>query len=191
MICVVYIFTVFVFSSSAEVLPAKHRPATAKSDHSALMDQDNAMHMSMQMSFEASTAVTLWFKQWHTHSLGTYLLSCAGLVALCLFHEILHAYRNAFHEQYVTPQAQSEYDRFQAPAETAEDGSSSKGSMNPTVARAVHSLLYAVNLACSYLLMLAVMTFNIGYFFVVVAGLAIGNFLFGGSKSSDVCHAQS
>ena len=64
-------------------------------------------------------------------------------------------------------------------------------SMNPTVARAVHSLLYAVNLACSYLLMLAVMTFNIGYFFVVVAGLAIGNFLFGGSKSSDVCHAQS
>ena len=91
------------------------------------MDQDNAMHMSMQMSFEASTAVTLWFKQWHTHSLGTYLLSCAGLVALCLLHEILHAYRNAFHEQYVTPKAQSEYDRLQAPAETAEDGSGSKG----------------------------------------------------------------
>ena len=64
-------------------------------------------------------------------------------------------------------------------------------SINPTLARAVHSLLYAINLACSYLLMLAVMTFNIGYFFVVVGGLALGNFLFGGSKSSDVCHAQS
>ena len=63
--------------------------------------------------------------------------------------------------------------------------------MNATVARAVHSLLYAINLACSYLLMLAVMTFNVGYFFVIVGGLALGNFLFGGSKSSDVCHTQS
>ncbi len=60
-----------------------------------------------------------------------------------------------------------------------------------TSARAIHSLLYAVNLSCSYLLMLAVMTFNIGYFGVIVLGLALGNFLFGGSQSSDVCHTQS
>ncbi len=39
--------------------------------------------------------------------------------------------------------------------------------------------------------MLAIMTFNIGYFGVIVLGLALGNFLFGGSQSSDVCHTQS
>ena len=64
-------------------------------------------------------------------------------------------------------------------------------SLSPTSARAIHSLLYAVNLSCSYLLMLAIMTFNIGYFGVIVLGLALGNFLFGGSQSSDVCHTQS
>ena len=64
--------------------------------------------------------------------------------------------------------------------------------MSITAARATHSLLYAVNLSFSYLLMLAVMTFNVGFFFVIVLGLALGNFLFGGSsKSSDVCHTQS
>ena len=82
------------------------------------------MHMSMQMSFEASTAVTLWLKQWHTHSWGSYLLSCAGLLALCLLHEVLNAYRNNFHQQYVSsPLA---YDRLQAPAELTEDDASSK-----------------------------------------------------------------
>ena len=111
----------------AELLPAEPKLANTVTKHSTAMDQDNAMHMSMQMSFEASTAVTLWFKQWHTHSLGTYLLSCVGLIALCLFHEILHAYRNAFHEQYVSSKADSEYGRLQAPAETTENDSIVKG----------------------------------------------------------------
>ena len=64
--------------------------------------------------------------------------------------------------------------------------------MSITAARATHSLLYAVNLSFSYLLMLAVMTYNVGFFFVIVLGLALGNFLFGGSsKTSDVCHTSS
>lgn len=54
--------------------------------------------------------------------------------------------------------------------------------------------LYAVNAAVAYLLMLAVMTYNVGFFIVIVLGLAVGYFLFfnatSPTASSDVCCAQ-
>ena len=54
--------------------------------------------------------------------------------------------------------------------------------------------LYALNVAISYLLMLAIMTYNVGYFIVIVLGLAIGYFIFFNSSSptasTDVCCAQ-
>jgi copper transporter 1 len=49
---------------------------------------------------------------------------------------------------------------------------------SPIVVRLLLSILYAVNLTTSYLLMLAVMTFNVGYVFAVIAGLALGHFIF-------------
>ena len=44
--------------------------------------------------------------------------------------------------------------------------------------RLLLSLLYALNLTTSYLLMLAVMTFNVGYFIAIITGLALGHFIF-------------
>ena len=44
--------------------------------------------------------------------------------------------------------------------------------------RATLSLLYGVNLITSYLLMLAVMSFNVGIFVAIVSGLALGHFIF-------------
>ena len=44
--------------------------------------------------------------------------------------------------------------------------------------RLLASVLYALNLTTSYLLMLAVMTFNVGYFLAIVGGLALGHFIF-------------
>ena len=58
--------------------------------------------------------------------------------------------------------------------------------------QAAYSAMYAMNLGLAYLLMLAVMTYNVGLFFIVIFGLAVGNFVFNsGSQLSDVCHAQS
>ena len=56
----------------------------------------------------------------------------------------------------------------------------------------VLSLLYGLNLALAYLLMLAVMTYNVGYFLVIIVGLTAGHFFFfrWQQSSSDVCHAQ-
>ena len=58
-----------------------------------------------------------------------------------------------------------------------------------------HSALYAINIGFSYLLMLAIMTYNVGYFIVIVLGLATGHFLFQlpglvSSELSDICCVQ-
>ena len=65
----------------------------------------------------------------------------------------------------------------------------SKSSLGPKL---LLSLLYGTNLALAYLLMLAVMTYNVGYFAVIVIGLTVGHFMFfrWQQSSSDVCHAQ-
>lgn len=61
--------------------------------------------------------------------------------------------------------------------------------------RVVLTVLYAVNVAISYLLMLAVMTYNVGYFVIIVLGLAIGHFVFFCAASPmaapDVCCAAA
>lgn len=62
-------------------------------------------------------------------------------------------------------------------------------------ARLVSTGLYAMNVVVSYLLMLAVMTYNVGYFLAIVTGLALGHFLFQKTVSvgpgSDTCCTSS
>ena len=43
--------------------------------------------------------------------------------------------------------------------------------------RLLLSLGYGANVATSYLLMLAIMTYNVGYFITIVVGLSVGHFL--------------
>ena len=57
------------------------------------------------------------------------------------------------------------------------------------------SFTYGIQVASSYLLMLAIMTYNAGYFFVIVGGLSAGHFLFSSSlyvatHSSEACCPQ-
>lgn len=59
--------------------------------------------------------------------------------------------------------------------------------------RLVLPLLYMLNLASSYLIMLVVMTFNGGLFLTVLLGLGVGYGMFGyhrghSKQSSDLCH---
>ena len=108
----------------------------------------------MQMTFEASTAVTLWLKQWHTHSRGTYFVSCVGLVALCLLHEALSAFRTRFHEDFVGNQKGSQYETF------APQTPSDREAQSPITKRycllanmSLHFPVACTNLAlCSYIL---------------------------------------
>eukprot|EP00891_Asterochloris_glomerata_P004198 jgi/Astpho2/4198/fgenesh1_pg.00064_%23_19_t len=165
---------------------------------------------SVHMTFEASKSVTLWFKQWHTHTWGGYAATCLVLVVICLIHEALTCYRARFHKLYL---AEPEYQPLEpGSARGLETGSARGERATPRLGPASHdpaakertfgsgrswqqaaySAMYAMNLGLAYLLMLAVMTYNVGLFFIVIFGLAVGNFVFNsGSQLSDVCHAQS
>lgn len=107
------------------------------------------MSMSMPMSFELSTRTVLWFSQWQTDGPFSYALALAAVVALGLAHEALNARRVA------------------AAASTAAASPRDR------------ALGYALSLVTSYLLMLAVMTYNVGVFAAVVSGMAAGFFVFG------------
>ena len=70
----------------------------------------------------------------------------------------------------------------------------SGGARTTTQARLVLTLLYALNVTISYLLMLAVMTYNVGYFIIIVLGLALGHFFSfneaSASAPADTCCPQ-
>lgn len=58
--------------------------------------------------------------------------------------------------------------------------------------RVAQSLLYSVQVGCSFILMLLIMTFNVWIFLFAVTGMAIGHFLFSPMAStmdtSDCCN---
>jgi hypothetical protein len=154
-----------------------------------------AMH-SMQMSFEASTKVTLWFKQWHTHNWGTYIASCLGLCVLCLLNEALTSFRSSYHQQNISQSSSTKYERLSTAANGTVEAAQARKEpparfLGKTKAQALYSLMYAANLTLAYLLMLAVMTYNVGYFVIIICSLALGNFIFSSSTmASDVCHPE-
>jgi len=151
------------------------------------------------MWFQATTEVTLWFKEWKVDTHGKYAGSVVGLVLLCLLQEGISRTRTAVARQYgaTTSQSVDVADTERSPLVEAATPSLGR-RLSPLVIRLLLSLLYALNLTTSYLLMLAVMTFNVGYFLAIISGLALGHFIFPPasgwnppSMRSEACHPQS
>lgn len=169
-------------SASMSMMPVNASGSTQ--DHSG---HDGSMGMMMmQMYFTASTHVTLWLKQWHTHTSVWYAVSLLGLLALALIQEFLSSYRAGFARRLQKTGALE----GSTSAEIPLTGSSFRAASG---LRSVLTVLYGLNVAISYLLMLAVMTYNVGYFVIIVVGLAVGHFLFFGPASpmasADACCA--
>lgn len=93
-------------------------------------------HPVVQMTFEASKSVTLWFKQWHTHTWGGYAATCLVLVVICLIHEALTCYRARFHKLYL---AEPEYQPLEpGSARGLETGSARGERATPRLGPASH-----------------------------------------------------
>lgn len=147
--------------------------------------------MPMQMYFEAGTNVTLWLHAWRTTSLTRYIISAVGLGLLAVAAESLGALR--------TRLARTGGDGMAVRPDVEGGSAASEPLLGFLSARASSSsrlnvllaLLYALNAAISYLLMLAVMTFNVGYFVAVVVGLGVGHYVTSNQRAKaatgDVC----
>ena len=126
------------------------------------------MHMTLYWGKE----VTLLIKSWKTHTWTSYLLTLLACFLFSAFYQYLEDRRL----------------RFKALASSA----------GPTTAPSIHepllsklrrsrgfgplrfatAILFGVNSAIGYLLMLAIMSFNGGVFITIVLGLSVGYFLF-------------
>ena len=133
------------------------------------------------MAFVWSSSLTLWFSSWSTRGPWSYCATLVVLFVLGLLQERLHAHR----QQSWLRQGQ----RQCVPLPSRHTCIVPCGSAPPLAERlqwylprsererVLDSMLYALHLSLSYLLMLAVMSFNGGVFLTVVISLAFGRYL--------------
>ncbi|XP_052173998.1 copper transporter 6-like [Diospyros lotus] len=108
----------------------------------------NMNDMIMHMSFYWGKDAIVLFQGWPKHSLSMYLLALFFVFFLSLASELLAA--------------------FQA----------TKRWRSPVAGGLTQAAAHALRTALGYLVMLAVMSFNLGIFIVAVTGHAVGFFIF-------------
>jgi len=114
--------------------------------------------MSMKSYFHSTTSPGPLLFQGFPVSDGTqYMTACGILVAFCLLKEWLFAFRTSSSDSFL-------------------NGVFSKSRQQNEQIRS--SILYGFNLALGYIVMLVVMSFNIGYFIVIVLASSLGHYLF-------------
>ncbi|XP_050212964.1 copper transporter 6-like [Mercurialis annua] len=110
----------------------------------------SSMDMVMHMSFYWGKNAIILFPDWPNHSLGMYILAFFFVLFLALGIELFAGFLAA---------------------------NSKLSSSNPTVVAFVQATVYAVKMGFAYLVMVAVMSFNLGIFIAAVVGHAIGFFI--------------
>ncbi|KAK8016780.1 hypothetical protein PG993_014969 [Apiospora rasikravindrae] len=160
---------------------------------------DSAMPMTMDMSqmamvFFQSVTSPLFAKAWTPAGPGAYAGTCIFLIALATLHRVLIAVRNLVFE--TAPHGHQKLDPDEEEAAYMRRYGRSAGVL-ARVRRALHdnpfriatetarALSEVVVGGIGYLLMLAVMTMNVGYFLSVLGGIFLGAFLAGRFGTSD------
>ncbi|KAJ6913217.1 copper transporter 6-like [Populus alba x Populus x berolinensis] len=116
-------------------------------DHDG-MDPGSMSDGGMHMSFYWGKDAIILFSGWPNGSLGMYILAFFCVFLLAAAIEIFS----------VSPTAKT-------------------GTDNPRVGALIQTCVYAVRVGFGYMVMLAVMSFNLGIFIAAVAGHTVGFFL--------------
>ncbi|OTA55571.1 hypothetical protein K449DRAFT_438490 [Hypoxylon sp. EC38] len=152
----------------------------------------------MAMVFFQSVTTPLYSTAWTPQGEGSYAGTCIFLIALALIHRILIALRSivfdsnqALHRhRKVVSSDSDDYPGSRSELESIGNQFRSQWNSHPfrVATETVRSLLEVVIGGIGYLLMLAVMTMNVGYFLSVLGGIFLGTFVAGRFSASDNHH---
>ncbi|CAL9087542.1 copper transporter 5.1-like [Musa acuminata AAA Group] len=142
----------------------------------------------MHITFYWGNKATILFDSWRTDSWPGYLLSLLALFAAALFYQYMEDRRVRFKilagsKPSLPPPPSAVEAPFLLPP--------SASAFFPPPPRLASALLFGVNSAVGYLLMLAVMSYNAGVFVAVVAGLTVGYFFFVSGGEADFVALQN
>ncbi|PPJ60125.1 hypothetical protein CBER1_03138 [Cercospora berteroae] len=138
---------------------------------------------AMLMTFFTSTTTALYSNAWQPSTSGQYVGTCIFLIALAAIFRGIVAVRTNF-PALLALWAHRRDTSILHPEAGGDDGklllygfaSTRPWNINEALARA---LLDTVLAGVSYLLMLAVMTMNVGYFLSILGGTFLGSFVIG------------
>lgn len=162
----------------------------------------------MTMTFHTGISDSLWWSSWTPTTPVAYAFTFLALVALGITSRALHAYKATWERRIRVKNMKTSHIVVQSRNRVAEKVRESAAdsvevmkvpepsvrSSNPSVAETERvrlinpwrlsvdvprGLLHFLYSGVGYLLMLAVMTANVGYFFAVLTGLFLGEVLFG------------
>ncbi|TLD10196.1 hypothetical protein PgNI_05422 [Pyricularia grisea] len=185
-------------------------------DESSTQTQSTGMS-SMSMVFFSSQSTPLFSRAWTPSSPEAYAGTCIFIFLLTIAQYLLIAVRNVVFEkverQKTATPAETLRDHEARPAAPARDDEKSSclghhetvtGSLLSAAAsvakqqqRRSRPMIVMARAACEvvisaagYLVMLAAMTMNVGYFFSVIVGVFFGSLLFGRFGVNDIssCH---
>ena len=132
-------------------------PAARLSSMGGMPAMSSPMHMeTMRSSFYWGSDVEFFFANWPSGHLVMYILALVLLLVISVMNEYVSNYRG-YHG----------------------------GNKAWAATGLVQTLCHTVRVATGYLLMLAVMSYNVGVFVVVIVGSAIGFYIFGRLRATE------
>ncbi|KAL3838601.1 hypothetical protein ACJIZ3_023192 [Penstemon smallii] len=132
----------------------------------------------MHMTFYWGRKVTILFDSWKTDSWLSYFISLFACFLISAFYQYMEDRRLRF----------KLLSRFKnsSPPSSGIGAPLLLTKFSGAPSRFAGSILFGLNSAIGYLLMLAVMSFNAGVFIAVVVGLAVGYLIFRSGDDTDL-----